>query len=209
MPKFLSKIGLSQKFLVAGLAGFAVSLTLVFHFFYKKNQGDPVPSSTSMPINRQEAVKAEKDSSDPPMRLRIPKINIDTSIERVGLTSDGAVDVPKNPANAGWFDRGPRPGERGSSVIDGHYGWRENAETVFNNLSKLGKGDKIYVENERGATTVFVVRKKREYAPDAHAPEIFISNDGKAHLNLITCEGVWDHISNSYPKRLVVFADKE
>jgi len=35
------------------------------------------------------------------------------------------------------------------------------------------------------------------------------SSDAKAHLNLITCEGVWDKVSKSYSKRLVVFTDRE
>ncbi|MFA5714473.1 MAG: PAS domain S-box protein [Candidatus Paceibacterota bacterium] len=41
------------------------------------------------------------------------------------------------------------------------------------------------------------------------ATDIFVSNDGKAHLNLITCGGFLDEVSKSYPKRLVVFADAE
>jgi len=35
------------------------------------------------------------------------------------------------------------------------------------------------------------------------------SNDGKAHLNLITCAGVWDEVEKSHSSRLVVFADME
>ena len=38
---------------------------------------------------------------------------------------------------------------------------------------------------------------------------VFISNDEKLHLNLITCEGIWSKAQQSYSKRLVVFADRE
>ncbi|MFZ2299818.1 MAG: class F sortase [Candidatus Moraniibacteriota bacterium] len=54
-----------------------------------------------------------------------------------------------------------------------------------------------------------MVRESRSFDPDADALDVFSSDDGKAHLNLITCEGVWDKASKRYSKRLVVFTDKE
>lgn len=144
-----------------------------------------------------------------PVRLKIPKINIDAVLEHVGLTPSGAMDMPKGYDNAAWFNLGPRPGKNGSAVIDGHYGRINGKASVFDNLYKLRIGDKIFVEDEKGATTVFVVRESRTYVPNADASDVFISNDGNAHLNLITCEGSWDKVSKSYSKRLVVFADKK
>jgi sortase A len=145
-----------------------------------------------------------------PVRLKVPSINVDAPLEPVGLTAEGAVDVPKIPSDAAWFDRGPRPGESGSAVIVGHYGpWKNGAGSVFDDLNKLREGDTISVEDEKGATMTFVVRQILLYDAKADASDIFSSSDGGAHLNLITCEGVWDPVSKSYPKRLVVFADKE
>lgn len=143
------------------------------------------------------------------LRLKIPRINVDAAVESVGLTPDGAMDAPKGPADAAWFNLGPRPGEIGSAVVDGHFGRYNGVPAVFDNLSKLQKGDKLYVEDDTGATTIFVVRESRSYDPKADATDVFGSSDGKAHLNLITCEGVWDKTQKSYSDRLVVFADKE
>jgi hypothetical protein len=53
-----------------------------------------------------------------------------------------------------------------------------------------------------------VVREIQRYDPNADASSVFSSNDGKSHLNLITCEGIWDEVSQSYPQRLVIFTDK-
>lgn len=53
------------------------------------------------------------------------------------------------------------------------------------------------------------MREIRSYDPTVDASGIFGSNDGKAHLNLITCEGIWDATKKSYSKRIVVFTDKE
>ncbi len=143
-------------------------------------------------------------------RLRIPAININIPLEQVGLTTQGAVDVPRSPISAAWFNLGPRPGDNGSAVVVGHYGrWKNGLSGAFNNLSKLRQGDKIYIENAKGSTTIFVVRERKSYDPQADAYDVFNSDDDKPHLNLITCEGAWDKVSKSYSKRLVIFADKQ
>jgi len=144
-----------------------------------------------------------------PVRLKIPKIGVDTFVESVGRTTKGEVGVPKGPSNSAWFNLGPRPGENGSAIISGHYGWKDDQPAVFDNLAKLKKGDKLFIIDDQGATTTFMVSKSQRYSSDSSALKVFSSNDGKAHLNLITCEGVWDKISKTYSNRLVVFADKE
>lgn len=143
-----------------------------------------------------------------PVRLKIPKINVNAGFVYVALTSDGAMDVPKGPDEVAWFNLSRRPGESGSAVVSGHYGWKDGIPAVFDDLNKLEKGDIIIVEDERGMNIPFVVREYRVYDWDANAPDVFASNDGRAHLNLITCGGVWDKTNKNYSKRLVVFADK-
>lgn len=144
-----------------------------------------------------------------PISLKIPKININADIENVGLALDGTMDVPTLPENTAWFNLGPRPGEIGSSVIDGHAGWKNGKPAVFDDLYKLEIGDKIYVEDNNGVTTTFVVRELKIYAKDDNTSRVFTSDDGKSHLNLITCTGVWNELEKTHPNRLVVFADKE
>lgn len=144
-----------------------------------------------------------------PVRLLIPKIGVDAAIEHVGLATNGAMDVPKDPAEAAWFKLGTRPGEVGSAVIAGHFGWTNGKPAVFDDISKLQEGDKLYVENGKGTVSVFVVRELRIYDDRADAKDVFTSSDGKSHLNLVTCEGEWDAAQQNYSNRLVVFADKE
>lgn len=161
-------------------------------------------------IAKKAAVGSKRASSTLPVQIQIPKINVAATLESVGLTSDGAVDVPKTPANAAWFNMGPRPGEKGSAVIVGHYGrWKNGEGSVFDNINTLKQGDKLYVKDAKGTTITFIVKETKKYDPDATAVDVFHSSDGKSHLNLITCEGTWNKISKSYSKRLVVFADKQ
>lgn len=144
-----------------------------------------------------------------PARLKIPGINVDAIVEYVGLTADGAMDVPKSQEHVAWFELGQRPGENGSAVIAGHYGRKGGRASVFDNLYKLRTGDTVNIEDDKGATISFVVRSIRRYDAAADATDVFSSDDGKAHLNLITCEGSWDKSAKQYPSRLVVFADKK
>lgn len=185
---------------------FVLSIMLLFYFTPKSS----IQSDSSLPIkNVVISPKQEQAGSGLPARLKIPEINVDATIENVGLTSSGAMDIPKNPDNVAWFELGQRPGENGSAVMSGHYGiWKNGNGSVFDNLRKLRKGDKLYVENDKGVSVSFIVQKSRRYDAEADTSDIFSSNDGKSHLNLITCEG-WDKVSKSYSKRLVIFADKE
>lgn len=143
-----------------------------------------------------------------PVRLEIPKISVKANLDYVGLTPQGALGAPEVPMSAGWFDKGPRPGEKGSAVIDGHFGWRDHIPAVFDSLSALKKGDKLYVVDDKGAKIAFAVRESRLYGSDGAVPAIFRSSDGKSHLNLITCDGTWNEAEHSFSNRLVVFADK-
>lgn len=194
------------------LYGTFVSLILLGVYFTVPTFGSNIQLTANIndkPESVQNIASLEQISLGLPMRLKIPRINIDATVEYVGLTSDGAMDVPKGPAEVAWYKLGPRPEEIGSAVIAGHSGWKNNKKAVFDNLNKLKKGDKIYVEGEKGVIITFVVREKRLYDPNADATDVFSSSDGKIHLNLVTCEGVWDEVTKSRSKRLVIFTDKE
>ncbi len=147
----------------------------------------------------------QKESLGFPIRLKIPKINLVATIEYVGLTASEEMDIPKSTINVGWFALGPRPGEKGSAVIDGHFNGENGKPGVFANLYKLEKGDKLYIEDSKGQETTFSVSASRTYDP-GYADDVFTLND-TAHLNLITCDGVWNESKKSYSKRLVVYTN--
>ncbi|MEX1051960.1 MAG: class F sortase [Patescibacteria group bacterium] len=191
--------------LIGGLTAIFISNT--------KSRSAVVPSDLIVPTQAVAALSTPSPkkiipSIARPKRLKIPSLKIDAVIASVGLTPGGAMEVPKDIAETAWFSLGPRPGEIGSAVIAGHFGWRNNRPAVFNYLSKLRPGDKLDVVDENGAVTTFVVRELRSYAPNADASDVFVSNDGKSHLNLVTCEGVWNIAKQTYPSRFIVFTDK-
>jgi len=153
--------------------------------------------------------EANNVTAELPIHIKIPSINVDSLIEKVGITKDGAMDSPISPSKAGWYEKGPRPGEMGNAVIDGHSGWKNNIPAIFDNLYKLKIGDKIYVEGSTGEVITFVVRESKKYKFTDDTTDVFISNDSGNHLNLITCTGEWNDEYQGRLERLVVFADIE
>jgi len=80
-------------------------------------------------------------------------------------------------------------------------------DNYIDNLDKLKEGDLISVQDSAGNSHNFVITGSRMYKENDDATSAFTSNDGKAHLNLITCEGFWNKQKGIYSSRLVVFSD--
>jgi sortase A len=186
------------------LLGYFGCMVFVCATFIFQKKTSPASQQATDPQRTSEFTEQLKRPGGP-VRIIIPQINVDAFVENVGITSSGAMEAPKNTFDVGWFVFGPHPGEEGSAVIAGHFNTEKGEPGVFNELQKLKNGDNIYVIDDQGITTTFVVRKSQGYDP-GYADEVFSSNDG-THLNLITCEGFWDEAKQSYSKRLVVFAD--
>lgn len=143
-----------------------------------------------------------------PIKIIIPKLKINKDIEYVGINKDGQLDSSKDPSGIAWFKDGTLPGEIGSAVIDGHSGWKHDIQAIFDNLSSLKKGDKIFILNDKDETIEFIVRKIKVLDREDNTFPIFNSDDGISHLNLITCGGIWDNLKKEYTKRIVIFSDK-
>lgn len=140
-----------------------------------------------------------------PVRLKVPIIGVNSIIEDALITPDGRMDVPYGSENVAWFALGPKPGDVGSAVIGGHFGISNGVKFVFYDLDKLKIGDYVYIEDDKGETLTFQVRRIEMFERDGDATTVFTSDDGLAHLNLITCEGEWNRVDDTYPLRRVVF----
>jgi LPXTG-site transpeptidase (sortase) family protein len=104
----------------------------------------------------------------------------------------------------GWYELGPRPGERGNAVLVGHNLWEGHAG-AFSALGRLKVGDRITVATSPPAHFVYAVERVVTY-PTGAAPigEIFGPSSDPV-LTLITCAGRPD-ARGEYPERLVVRA---
>lgn len=167
----------------------------------KEDIGELAPASLSKPEVQEE--------NSLPVRIIIPKLDIDTDVQHVGLTTKGNMGVPTNFTDAGWYKYGTVPGNQGSAVIAGHQTNALSLPAVFMPLPKLESGDDLYIVDEEGKKLRFRVIKK-EIVPynlqGQKLEEIFNSKNGR-YLNLITCDGEWLPEAKTNDKRLVVYAE--
>lgn len=140
-----------------------------------------------------------------PVALTIPSIGVQTRLTGLGVTAGGALKVPSSSAVAGWYTRSPRPGAIGPAVIAGHIDSR-TGPGVFFYLSRLRRGDRVYVRRTDGTLVLFRVTAVRSYAKN-HFPTLAVYGPvPDAELRLITCGGAFDSALRSYLSNVVVYA---
>jgi len=137
----------------------------------------------------------------------IPAIKVDAPVEEVGVTADGAMDVPRKYENVGRFNLGYRPGEPGNAVVGGHLD-STTAPAVFWDLRKLKPGDVVIVKLVDGAERRFAVTATELYDFDKAPLQRIFGPSEVPGLNLVTCDGAFDRAAKNYSKRLVVYTEQ-
>ncbi|MBV9095490.1 MAG: class F sortase, partial [Streptosporangiaceae bacterium] len=83
----------------------------------------------------------------PPLSVVIPAIGVDSSLLRLGINSDGTLQVPSLQTSSGeaaWYRYSATPGQVGTSVIEGHVD-SNSGPAVFFRLGALRPGDTVDV----------------------------------------------------------------
>lgn len=140
-----------------------------------------------------------------PIRVDIPRVGIHAPLVRLGLDHDGTVAVPPlaKAHLAGWYDKGPSPGERGPAVLLGHVDSKKGP-AVFFSLGRVRPGDRVDVTRKDGTVAAFTVDSV-ERVPKAHFPTRRVYGDLRyAGLRLITCGGAFD--GHHYTANTIVYA---
>ncbi|HSX09179.1 MAG TPA: class F sortase [Candidatus Saccharimonadales bacterium] len=197
--------------LVIIFLGVIAGVAIGHSFAHKKTQPSKQVLGTQTIAQKEIAPTTSPTSSEPvapgvPEKISIPKINVNTTVESVGMDSEGRMDIPKDPADTAWFSPGYKPGMNGSAVIDGHLDLVTGAPAVFWNLKLLSAGDNISVTENNGKTYTFAVTQTVRYPYNSFPiKEVFAASDVPM-LNLITCNGTWDKTTKNYSDRLVVYS---
>jgi sortase (surface protein transpeptidase) len=143
-----------------------------------------------------------------PVAVSIPSIGVRSTLVELGLKKDGSMEVPDDPAEAGWFNGGPTPGALGPAVIAGHVSWN-GTPGVFQRLGTLSPGDRVAVARKDGKTALFTVSGVEQFPQSRFPEEAVYGPINHAGLRLITCGGTYDTASKSYRDNIVVFAKLE
>ncbi|MFE1345321.1 class F sortase [Streptomyces sp. NPDC058757] len=164
----------------------------------------PAPASAARPAKPAPAPAPLSRSR--PTLLAVPAITIEAPVLDLALDRKGQLGVPPvdDPEKAGWYARGPAPGERGTAVMVGH---RDTltGPAVFLDLGSLGPGNTVRVARADGRVAVFTVDKVRTYRKSAFPDKEVYGSTGRPELRLLTCGGSYDR-GSGYDANIVVFA---
>ena len=164
---------------------------------------DPVAVLPAHPRTGEARAGARLGGS--PVRIGIPAIKVTADVTRLGLNHDGTVEIPEDPDDAGWYRKGPKPGEPGSAVILGHLDSKVGP-AVFYRLKNLVPGDQIAVGLDGGTVAHFQVARVAHYAiEDFPRRKVYASTPDRPALNLVTCGGKYDREAGGYQSNVVVY----
>lgn len=173
----------------------------------------PAAQTVTEPVGRPDETPIKSQASyqvpaDQPRQIEVPSLNIQGFIQRVGRVSDGSMAVPTNIHLAGWYVEGPRPGEEGVAVLDGHlqglYG-----PGIFAHLADVKPGAEINVEFGDGSRRYFKVSKVTTYVLAEASRHLFDRLPGvTSQLNLVTCAGDFDRGQGTFTQRVIVSAER-
>ncbi len=162
--------------------------------------------------NLEESVPTAKDfttyvmASDAPRILRIPSLELESRVRRVGTALSGEPIAPSNIFDVGWFEVSGKPNETGAVLLNGHsVGPTKNG--IFARLSELQAGDKVLLELGDKTVITYVVSKVQEYPVnqlDMSAATQSI-NPTKKGLNLMTTNSRYTSRTATPYKQLIVF----
>ena len=174
--------------------------------------GSPAPAAASVHTGSgslaralEVQVPAPPPAAAPPVRIQIPKLNVDAPVEIRSVGPDGVSEAPADPHDVAWYDFSDRPGEPGIALFAGHRDWWGIGPTVFYGLDSLQKGDEITVLGKDGMQHRYRVVQGYLVDPDSRAGDLLAGTPGS--IVVYTCDGAFDPLKGEYTRRFVVKAD--
>ncbi len=149
------------------------------------------PTSTPLPFDGKVA------------RLKLPRFEVDSKVEAIGLLPGNQLDTPHNPLDSGWYEIYDKPGFRGNSVFSAHVDYFPNIRGPFYNLFKAEPNDDVVVIMEDGTEYRYrVIRKKRYDVNTIPMGELIWPPDKPVTaewITLITCGGRFQSAGPNQP----------
>lgn len=186
--------------LVASFIGISYSLAPLFF------QPQTTAITQSPPVIKEAPiVKPIGLTRSIPTRLDIPDIGLSTDLILTGKNSDGTLAVPDRHDVAAWYQYSPTPGEVGPAVVVGHVD-TYLGPSVFFSLRYLQPGQLIHITRQDGSLAKFKVDSLALFDQNNFPTSEVYGNINYPGLRLITCGGVFNHLTGNYMQNTVVFA---
>jgi LPXTG-site transpeptidase (sortase) family protein len=161
-------------------------------------------SASSSPSPTGSTLTTREVKTTTPVRLAIPSIHLDATVEARGLDANRNLDTASSPNDVAWYDMGPVPGQPGNAIINGHVDWW-TGDAVFTRLGRVRPGDLVEVIRADGGVVTFRITRLQRVPANARIASLFAPSPD-ATLTLITCAGVWNPLALTNTERLLVQA---
>jgi sortase (surface protein transpeptidase) len=142
------------------------------------------------------------------VRVAVPSIGVDAPVVAVGVVVEtGAMEVPSDVDEVGWYSPGPAPGAgEGSAVLSGHVDSRSQGPGAFFPLEQVEPGAEVAVTLADGSTRAYRVEARRRYPKQELPVNDLFAVTGAPRLILVTCGGAFDTVDRQYSDNVVVYA---
>jgi hypothetical protein len=174
----------------------------------KEQEVAAAPTATARP-----ASSPVPPSEAPPVRLVIPRIDVDAPLEPQTVQANGVMPNPSGPEIVAVYDlsayhpgREHRVGFGGNAILSGHVDYIRYGPAVFWDLSDLEPGDQIEVRLEDGTVYRYAVVWNERWPVTGIPWERVFEINGQDAVTLITCAGSWD--GQEYSDRRAVRAER-
>lgn len=167
------------------------------------------PTTVGTPDAEAKDTPPAKATAQAPVHVSIPSLGVDSDIMRLGLNTDGTVEVPpaEKGMTVGWYTGGAVPGEPGPAVLIGHND-THLGRAVFHDLKKITKGADITVRDEKGTKVHFEVTGRETARKNAFPTQRVYGKTEDRALRLVTCDGAFD--AQGHPvDNLIVYATRK
>jgi len=174
----------------------------------------PTPSAAvaptpvlDVPVAPAQLPATPGDATNEPTRLRIGAIDVEMPVTGVGVEANGQMQLPTDPAVAGWYRYGPDAAATvGRIVLAAHVDAPDYPIGPLARLRELGPGASVTVEGADGSTRTFIVESLNLYEKTSLPTSDLFARDGASALVIITCGGPFDSATGHYRDNVVAIA---
>ncbi len=174
----------------------------------KPRRAEPKQKSEPKKKKKRPNLKVRIDrKAAAPVAVTVPSAGIAAPVIPLGLQRNGKIEVPENIAEAGWWKRGPEPGERGAAMITAHVNG-DGRDGAFANLASVGEGDVIRVRRRDRTTVAFEVDRTERVPKGSFPTKRVYGKTRLPTLRLVTCGGTFDSTTGHYKDNVIVYATR-
>jgi sortase (surface protein transpeptidase) len=168
--------------------------------------GDPVVTVPTVPV-ADASVQSQASAEAAPSQVSVTSLGVDVPVIPVGLDDAGNMELPADPAVAGWYKYGPAPeSAAGATVVAAHVDSLTYGLGPFAALADAEPGTLIVVTDVTGAARTYAVSSIETTGKGEVLWADVFDRTGRPRLILVTCGGEFDYSTRHYLSNVIIMA---